>query len=289
LIQIGSSPRAVEFLVPFAVAAGSGRLSQGAHRGLLERRRAGVRDIPPADVARAVYPRYPSSRTGQLIDLNALAGVSGAAFFDAAKQTIDRRVAELYAQGAPAFETRHVSLFALGPIPLLVYLGGRLSNKIPLDLFQRHRDTQDWIWKTDGTPAAFEYNELSKGSDSSRVALILSLSGQVDRRRMPREVNETFTVYEMRLRDVDPGVHFLRRREDLQTFGLAYRTFLAMLGSRHPDARELHLFPAVPAPIAVLCGFERLPRVQPELVVYNNDGPDEGFTRTLTVDDHPRP
>jgi hypothetical protein len=26
----------------------------------------------------------------------------------------------------------------------------RLSNKIPTDLFQRHRDTENWTWKTHG-------------------------------------------------------------------------------------------------------------------------------------------
>jgi len=246
-------------------------------------------DIPPFDVARAVYPRYPVDKKGQLIDLNVLLGVSGSSFFESAKQIVDRKIAELYAQGAPAYETRHVSLFALAPIPLLVYLGGRLSNKIPLDLFQRHRDTQSWIWKTEGPAVDFEYVELRGGSDPARVALVLPVSGSVDHQRLPSEIDSSFSLYELRLRGMEPGLHVLRRREDLQSFGLVYREFLAMLGSKHPKARELHLFPAVPAPIAVLCGFERLPQVQPHLVVYNNDGPEQGFTRSLTVDDHPCP
>ncbi len=246
-------------------------------------------DIPAFDVARAVYPRYPVDKKGQLIDLNVLNGVCGQAFFESAKQIVDRKIAELYAQGAPAYETRHVSLFALAPIPLLVYLGGRLSNKIPLDLFQRHRDTQDWTWKTEGPAVDYEYLQLCQGSDPAHVALVLPLSGTIDHQRLPTTVDSTFSVYELRLRGIEPGLHFLRRRDDLTSFGLVYREFLAMLGSKHPKARELHLFPAVPAPIAVLCGFERLPQVQPHLVVYNNDGPEQGFTRALTVDDHPCP
>jgi hypothetical protein len=246
-------------------------------------------DIPPFDVARAVYPRYPVDKKGHLIDLNVLKGVSGQAFFESAKQIVDRKIAELYAQGAPAYETRHVSLFALAPIPLLVYLGGRLSNKIPLDLFQRHRDTQDWTWKTDGPAVDFEYVRLRQGTDPARVALALPLNGTIDHQRLPGDIDGTFSLYEFRLRGMEPGLHFLRRRDDLTSFGLVYREFLGMLGAKHLKARELHMFPAVPAPIAILCGFERLPQVQPHLVVYNNDGPDQGFTKSLTVDDHPCP
>jgi SMODS-associated and fused to various effectors sensor domain len=168
-------------------------------------------------------------------------------------------------------------------------LGGRLSNKIPLDLFQKHRDTQDWAWKKEGDSVEFEYVRLRDGSNLSDVALVLPLSGTIDHDRLPADIDATVTLYELRLRGREPGLDFLQRRETLRSFGLVYREFLAMLGSKHPKARRLHLFPAVPAPIAVLCGFERLPQVQPHLIIYNNDGPKKGFTRAMTVDDHECP
>ena len=45
----------------------------------------------------------------------------------------------------------------------------------------------------------------------------------------------------------------------------------------------IDLFPAVPAPIAVLCGRELLPKVHPKLRVYDNDRDAGGFTFKLEV------
>jgi hypothetical protein len=36
-------------------------------------------------------------------------------------------------RGENVHETRHISLFALAPIPLLVFLGSQLSSKVPVD------------------------------------------------------------------------------------------------------------------------------------------------------------
>ncbi len=46
---------------------------------------------------------------------------------------------------------------------------------------------------------------------------------------------------------------------------------------------ELDLFPAVPAPVAVLCGRETLPKIHPALRVYDYDKTQGGFTYQLTV------
>lgn len=243
-------------------------------------------DIPPSDIARALYPRFPHAKRPHLLDLNVLKDTKGSPFYAVAGKKMDQWVTEVYAQGAPAYEIRHVSLFALGPIPALVYLGSRLSNKIPLDLFQRHRDTQDWVWKTDGAPAEFKCVKMQDGTDPLCVALALPLSGEIDLRRLPEAIANTGTVYALRHQRRLPGTDFLRRRDDLESFATAYRAFLAMLGVEHPRLGKLHLFAAVPAPIAVLCGFERLPFVQPHLLVYENDGPDEGFVPAMLVDDH---
>jgi hypothetical protein len=44
-----------------------------------------------------------------------------------------REVSRLYDKGMDVESTRHISLFAVAPIPLLVFLGGCLSNKIHVD------------------------------------------------------------------------------------------------------------------------------------------------------------
>jgi CBASS immunity sensor of nucleotide second messenger signals len=161
-------------------------------------------------------------------------------------------------------KTRHISLFALAPIPLLMFLGSCLSNKIAVEFYQRHRTgDQPWKWKTDGEPARYEIRQRKTGTDQTKVALIMSLSGAVNEESLPAEIDKRFSVYEIALSDQTPNVEFLRQRRDLEAFRIVYRSFLSTLMKEHPDIKELHIFPAVPAPIAIVCGHDLLPKVHP--------------------------
>ena len=109
-------------------------------------------------------------------------------------------VARLYAPGMEVEATRHISLFALAPIPLLVFLGFCLSNKVAVEFYQRHRTgTEPWKWKTDGAPARYTLRKRCDGSDSAAVALVLSLSGTVANQLLPSGIDDRFTVYDITL------------------------------------------------------------------------------------------
>ena len=60
--------------------------------------------------------------------------------------------------------------------------------------------------------------------------------------------------------------------------------------ANHGNISAISLFPAVPAPIAVLCGRELLPKVDPELWVYDNNKRKEnkGFNLILKVNEYDR-
>ena len=98
---------------------------------------------------------------------------------ETAKEDIDRKLALFYVEGSEVDKARHVSLFAIGPIPLLAYLGSSLSDKIPVELYQRHRNPGDWSWKRDGPIAEYATRKTRAGSNPTNVALLLSLSGNV--------------------------------------------------------------------------------------------------------------
>ena len=243
-------------------------------------------EIPLVDVTQAVAPRWPKDRQSHVIDLTGLPDDVDA-FYEAASATICRCVDRLYERGTDVDEVRHISLFALAPIPLLVLLGARLSNKIPVSLFQRHRDTKDWVWKKDGPPCDFTFRKLRDGNDPTQVALILSLSGSIALERLPGTIDEKFTLYELTLKEQTPNTDFLRTQADLTRFEKVYRDLLAQVTASHPSSREVHLFPAVPAPIAVACGHQLLPKAHPTLVVYDYVIARGGFIRRLKVDAAP--
>lgn len=239
--------------------------------------------VPKADIWDAVAPLYPADPKGHVIDLTSFDDDS-TAYYLAAKDVIARSIEAIYTLGVTGDPPRRVSLFALAPMPLLMFLGSRLSNKTPLDLYQRHRDTQTWTWKADGPPVYYTFSERQRGQARDRVALVLSLSGALDRSQLPAVVDESYTIYEVTLKDQTPNPMFLRRREDLEGFRYIYHEALAVILRDHGAIKYLDVFPVVPAPIAVLCGYELFPKVSPRLRVYDNDGRRGGWAHSLDVD-----
>jgi hypothetical protein len=230
----------------------------------------------------AIAPRYLAGEPF-CIDLTGIADGANGSFWDVGQQNIRERVERLYERRLGEPRPPRVSVFALGPIPLLVYLGAELSDKIPVDLYQRHRDTEDWTWKKTGDPVTYEIRTLQTGTDPARVAVVLSLSGTIQRSTWPAEIDSAFTVYEVTLVGRTPNPMFLRRREDLLAFSETYQRLLATILKDHAGVADIHLLPAIPAPIAVTCGRERLSKVHPALVVYDNDKAKGGFTRTIRI------
>jgi hypothetical protein len=241
-------------------------------------------DIPNADIATAVAPRYPTSKAGYLIDLTDV-DADGEHFVQAAKDCIDRRLSLYYVQGSEVDQARHVSLFAIGPIPLLAYLGSRMSDKIQVDMYQRHRDTGSWSWKQEGPVTEYATRVARAGTDPASVALVISLSGTIDLGNLPPSVDGRFTVYEITTDGAQPGTDILGRRDSLEAFRSEYRRLLARIGREQPACAEIQVFAAVPAPVAVAIGLDRLRKVQPTLAIYSNEGPGKGFVKTLTIDD----
>jgi hypothetical protein len=241
--------------------------------------------IPFDQILEALAPRYPIARPGKVIDLNALR-MEDPASVGAGCETIRREVSRVYDVGGDVDKAKHLSVFALAPIPLLVFLGTQLSNKIPTDLFQRHRDLENWTWKRGLSSTKYSFKKIRDGTAPGKVAVMLSLSGTIRPRDLPGEIDRQYSLYELTLSGTSPRPTFLRTMADLEEFRLAYQDGLAALMRDHPGMTQLHLFPAVPAPVAILCGRELLPKVHPELLVYDFNKSKNNFTYQLTVNTH---
>ncbi len=240
-------------------------------------------DIPVAHLTTAIAPRYPIEVPGTVIDLTQINDGDDAAYYKIATQEIRRRIERVYEPGSDVEKTNHISLFALAPIPLLIYLGSLLSNKIAVDPFQRHRNPEGWVWKRKGPPVEYTFRIRKGDGKKKKVALILSLSGPVDLQTLPSQIQKDFDVYEITLANKTPTPSFLKRRKDLDEFRHVYRESLDKIQKLHGALSEIHLFPAVPAPIAVLCGRELQPKADPSLVVYDYDRAKRGRTRMLKI------
>jgi hypothetical protein len=238
--------------------------------------------ITGAQIQDAISPMYPDERDC-LIDLTALDDQSDA-FYALAVDTINRSVEQLYNPGFQTEKPRHLSLFALAPMPLLMHLGRRLSNKITVDLYQRHRDTQDWAWKESGPEVRYHSRQVRTGTSEDRVALLLSLTDTVDEKGLPSSIDESYSIYEISLEGQLPSPHFLRQRENLAGFRQIYQATLAEILRDHHAIPAVEVFPIVPAPIAVLCGYELFPKVSPPLRIFDKDRRRGGWSYILTVE-----
>jgi len=105
--------------------------------------------IPFGHIIEATAPLYPTTREGTTIDLTQIAD-SGPEFIKVAQNTIEDRMHRFFEPGGDGAKAQHLSVFALAPIPLLIFLGRQLTNKIASDVYQRHRDTENWTWKKRG-------------------------------------------------------------------------------------------------------------------------------------------
>ncbi len=236
--------------------------------------------VPFNQIVEATAPQYPNTKHPMTIDLTSIP-VSDKAFLSTACKTIKARVKELFTPEGEVMRTGHVSVFALGPIPLLVYLGHQLTNKVSNEIYQRHRDVETWKWKTAGKPAQYLVRRVKKGRQG--VSIILSLSGKISLRDLPKEIRESTAVYEITLRGQLPNPTFLNLKQDLDGFRIAYQNLMGQIIAEHGLIDKVNLFPAVPAPVAVLCGRELLPKVHPKLRVYDYDKSEGGFNFKLEV------
>lgn len=248
-----------------------------------------VVEVGTHEVTAALRPRYPSASTFNTIDLSQLGDESGEGYYPMAVRRIDEQVAAMHAVEG-AFETvKHLSVFGLAPIPLLVVLGRSLSNKVQTDFFQCHRDRSDrWTWHADSDPVSYTVTRNRRGTSATSVAAVISLSGTINAAALPAHIDESFTIYTLGPNGVAPNPSLIRTRPDLHAFRATYRQLLADIVRDHPGIEAIHVFPAVPAPAAIVVGFDLLPKVHPALIVHDFDKRVGGFTERIRVNRHDR-
>ncbi len=246
-------------------------------------------NIPLELIHSAISPKHPFEKPRCLIDLNQHVNTSNSAsFYSAAQEMIKQNVKEFLGSCLLGERVDHISVFALAPIPLLIVLGDQLSNTIPLDVYHHHHDRDDWTWKDDVNPVTFSHELLQEGTDPASVALLLSISGQVHAQILPKSIDKSFYIYQIRTSNCKPSTNALKTREGLENFRRTFEDWRRSVLGFHRQVASVHLFPAVPPPIAVLCGRELMPKVDPVLKVYDFNKQRNGFNLILEVNPNER-
>ena len=229
----------------------------------------------------AILPKFPADDRGITINFTNRPGRGEKNFWESCSDDIESSISRELSEGNDRTCPNHISIFALGPIPLLMKLGQSIGNTISADLYQHHRDTENWIWKTEDQDL-FEYNTREVLETNSKdVALVLSLSGKIHEEEVYKVFEYKPHLYEIYIEE--PNTGFLNQKSRLKKFRETYRSLLSKIRNRHSGDVKIHIFPAIPAPIAVLCGRELLPKSDPSVIVYDHEKNKEGFIPILTI------
>ena len=111
---------------------------------------------------------------------------------------------------------------------------------------------------------------------------MLSLSGNVLVEQLPALISSDFTVYSFGPEGSKPSRTLLSSKDTLEQFKQTYASLLREIETDYPLAREIHLFPAVPIPAAVILGRELIRNVSPSLIIYDKVKP--GFEEAIRID-----
>lgn len=182
-------------------------------------------------------------------------------------------------------EIENLSVFAFGPMPLLMYLGKCLGDTIPSLIYQPNRNTSDteklWQWQKKGkSTLKFNVHKIKTGN-SKDVGIILSLSDKVSEDKYINTIKDDFSLYEI---FVDkPNTRLIEKKSDLMNFGKTYRILLNQIQENHGKDCNIHIFPAVPISIAFQCGKELLPTKDPNIFVYEFLNDIKSFVRALQL------
>ncbi|HQC54433.1 MAG TPA: SAVED domain-containing protein [Clostridia bacterium] len=163
----------------------------------------------------------------------------------------------------------NISVFAIGPIPLLVKLGDLLSNKQNIDVYQLKKSPATWDWEISENQTTYIVNYIQENKNPKKVILILSLSGQIKKEEVQSVTSwENAIVVEVKP-DHEQYDDYLRNKTQLENFVHCYQVLKEDLRKKCTNDTKIHVFAAVPASVAIEIGRHRNNTVDLPLVVYN--------------------
>lgn len=188
--------------------------------------------------------------------------------WDAHRTELDRLTGRV-AEAVTAGDIETISVFALAPIPSLVYLGSKLDDKTETRLFRRKRvdDVTAWAWDYETQTPKLDVALISSPTPANEATVIVELTSPVKESRLPSGLESLPRVTISPTRQ-NPHPELISTRAALEEFGRAWREALARIENDLPDVQTLHLIASVPAPAAIAMGRYRMRTAQPTMVVY---------------------
>ncbi|MDJ0902480.1 MAG: SAVED domain-containing protein [Xenococcus sp. MO_188.B8] len=235
------------------------------------------------DARQSMLPRYPADSHPINLNLTNSPYVDNEPDYFLKKQDEIRRRFDIEIKPKIAYQRiNHLSIFALAPIPLLIYFGYKIGDITPSDIYQKHRDSDSWRWQSSNPEFRYivEKEPLSE-LNSKSVVLNLSLSGTIQPDEIKKVIQEPYHLYKITIHK--PDRNYLKSKDQLELFNLEMRSLLREIRDLHGEDCNIHLFSAIPVSIAVSFGQLLLPKSDPLIFIYDLIDNQTGFRYALSI------
>lgn len=205
------------------------------------------------------------------------------AYWSIGRNTVNKELSK-FEEGIRSGSIRHLSVFAISRIPLLIYLGFKLGDKIPMSLYQKNRgEAESWGWLDADENVEFSVDKIQI-FDSHHVVLVLNISGSIDIANLPAIVIANANIYLIKPSTGIPNRNIFNSKKSYLNFVNKYHEFLSQLEIDHKACNCIHLFSAIPIVAAVACGRGLMRNVHPCLLIYDLTGKE--YLPTITINIH---
>ena len=178
-------------------------------------------------------------------------------------------------------KTSPLAIFPLAEMPLLMYVGNLLGDKTPMEIYQYRRYANSWAFEDPSAPPigfTFSVPAEIRGT----LVLTLGITAPVTRER----VAAVFDGQEVTLIEIVPsetGIAVVKGPKTIESFRAAVRSCMDQIERVAPRSTEIHVFPAMPAPLAFAFGTCIMPKVSHPFVIYDARGPGGPFRKALQL------
>ncbi len=228
-----------------------------------------------------IFPeRYPTDASPIEIQMkNSVLNDGESEYWMAEERQIERMCNEKVFRAFEDGVTTHVSLFPLGPQPLLVKLGTVLNDKFMVRIYQKHRLPDTWRWLDEDVNNDIM---LEQPDDTSKEpVLVLALSTNAIKERIAKRFGDTASIWTITCEK--PGNDMIRCEGQLMQFNRIARKAMDDIKTAHPEAECLKIFMAVPVSCAVELGRIRMPKADLPWVLYDYRVEKDEDVETITI------
>ena len=224
-----------------------------------------VPQIREQNIYQAIQPYYPLDEPLN-IDLTQVEDIT-----EAVRQI--QKIVDLHLLSEKKQEKYDV--FIMSKISYACCLGYTLGNKVHADTYQYFRDSQNWKWR-DMEGGHFHIVKPDTTKMSSDINFLIEVSGKIDSALIPNNIS-------CHIKADNPGFLFLQSRKQMIEFQIKFRELLSFIRETHGENVKVHLFPAVPNPIAFEIGRSIMKNIDPTIILYDKTEQGIGYEQVMVL------